>query len=95
MLQNEGLKITRIQDGGIQISNPKIIKDILAGKGMDGSNSICVPYVISADLTERKKTKPTVDVKQYMSDVGSLRLIADTTHATHRARKTVPVKTWA
>ena len=58
----------------------KIITKILKEKGLDGSNSTSVPYVINADLIKRKLNEPTVDTKQYMKDVGSLRFIADTTH---------------
>lgn len=78
--QNVGLKIERLPTGGIKISNPKIIHKILQEKGPDGANPMCVPYVISADLTERTEHEPTVDTKQYMSVVGSLRFVADTTH---------------
>lgn len=78
--QHVGLKIARLQNGGIKISNPKIIEKILAAKGLLGANPVSVPYVINADLTARKDSEPTVDTKAYMSDVGSLRFIADTTH---------------
>ena len=47
---------------------------------MDSANPTCVPCVINADLTARKDDEPVVDNKQYMSDVGSLRFVADTTH---------------
>ena len=78
--QHVGLKITRLTNGGIKISNPKIINRILQEKGLDGSNAVSVPYVIDADLTARKDHESTVDSKQYMRDVGTLRFIADTTH---------------
>ena len=52
--QHVGLKITRLTNGGIKISNPKIINKILQEKGLDGSNAVSVPYVINADLTSRK-----------------------------------------
>ena len=52
--QHVGLKIARLQSGGIKLSNPKIIERILQEKGMDSANPICVPYVINADLTARK-----------------------------------------
>lgn len=47
---------------------------------MEAANSTCVPYLVNADLTAKKGHEPTVDVKSYMSDVGSLRFVADTTH---------------
>ena len=78
--QHVGLKMKRLSTGGIKISNPKIITKILKEKGLDGSNSTSVPYFINADLTKRKENESTVDTKQYMKDVCSLRFIADTTH---------------
>lgn len=78
--QHVGLKISRLPGGGIKISNSKIIQKILKENGFDGANSLSAPCVISADLTARKEHEPTVDVKQYMGNAGSLRFIVDTTH---------------
>ena len=65
-----GLKITRLSTGRIMISNPKIITKIitkiLKEKGLDGSNSTSVPYLINVDLKKRKEHEPTVDTKKYM-----------------------------
>lgn len=44
------------------------------------AKSTCVPYVIDSVLTARKDHEPTVDNKQYMSDVGFFSFVADTTH---------------
>lgn len=63
-----------------QISNPKIINQILKEKGLEGSNSVSVPYLINADLTARKEHEPIVGTKQYMSAFVSLRFIADAAH---------------
>lgn len=57
------------------------MNQILKGKGLDGFSSVSVPYVTNAGLPARKDHETTVDTKQYMSDVGSHRFIADTTHA--------------
>lgn len=70
----------RLDAGGIKISNPKIIAKSLAEKGPTDVNTVIAPYVISADLTARKDHEPTVDGKQYVRDVGSLRCFSDTTH---------------
>lgn len=52
--QHVGLKMSRLRNGGIKISNPKITQKILMGKGIDWANTVSVPYVISADLTVLK-----------------------------------------
>lgn len=75
-----GLKIARLATGEIKICNPKILTKLLKDKGLDGSNSTSVPYVINVDLSKSKETEETVGKKAYMKDVGTLRFIADTTY---------------
>lgn len=57
-----------------------MVTKILREKRLTQGNTVSVTYVISADLTARKDHERIVEVKKYMSDVGSLRFIADTTN---------------
>lgn len=58
----------------------KNINQILKEKWLDGFNSVSVAYVINVDSTACKDHEPTVDTKQYMSDIGLLLFVTDMTH---------------
>lgn len=83
--QHVRLKITKMESGGIHISNRKVITKLLEKERLAKSNSVSVPYKIPSDLSATKENDVLCNKSDIQSAGGTLRVIADTTH---------PVITW-
>jgi Reverse transcriptase (RNA-dependent DNA polymerase) len=79
-MQRVGLRIERMPDGGLKLSNPKLIVALLSRHGMADCNPTILPHVASATLHSTQDGEPLVDPSAYRVVVGSLRFLADTTH---------------
>jgi hypothetical protein len=67
-------------DGGLKLTNPKLVEALLARHGMADCNLTILPHVAKATLHSTTDGEPRVDPSAYRSAVGSLRFIADTAH---------------
>jgi hypothetical protein len=79
-LQHVGLRIERMPDGGLKLTNPKLVEALLARHGMADCNPTILPHVASATLHRTADGEPLIDPSAYRAVLGSLRFIADTTH---------------
>jgi hypothetical protein len=78
--QHVGLRIERMPDGGLKLTNPKLVAALLARHGMTECNPTILPHVASPTLHSTQDGEPLVDPSAYRVVVGSLRFLADTTH---------------
>lgn len=79
-LQHVGLKLTRLSCGGIKLSNPKGVNQLVAQQGLSDAHPTVMPYVVSADLTAAKPQEVILPLKPYQTVTGSLRFMSDSTH---------------
>lgn len=75
-----GLKITRLTNGGIKISNPKTVGLIFEGESPERVKPYMCAIIHQCGPTARKYREAAVNIRQYMNEVGSLRFVADITH---------------
>jgi hypothetical protein len=64
-LQHVGLRNKRMPDGGLNLTNPKLVEPLLAGHGMADSNPTILPHFASATLQSSKDGEPLVDPSAY------------------------------
>jgi hypothetical protein len=78
-LQHVGLRIERMQDVGLKLTNPKLVDALLVRHGMPDCNPTILPYVDGVTLRSTQDRETLVDPSTYRAVVGSLRFVADTT----------------
>jgi hypothetical protein len=81
-IQHVGLKIERLPCGGLKISNPKGITDLLNTHGLAQCKPTVMPYKVSGYYCTARDEEERAPVKMYQELVGSFRLFTDTTHPT-------------
>jgi hypothetical protein len=81
-IQHVGLKIERLSCGGLKISNPKGITDLLNTHGLSQCKPTVMPYKVSGDYSTARDGEERAPVKMYQELVGSFRFFTDTTHPT-------------
>jgi hypothetical protein len=69
-----------MSNGGLKLTNPKLVEASLARHGMADCNPTILPHVASATLHSTSDGEPVVDPSAYRAVVGSLRFIEDTMH---------------
>jgi hypothetical protein len=79
-LQHVGLRIEQMPDGGLKLTDPKLVDALLARHGMADRNPTILPHVASATLHNTQDGEPLVDPSAYCAVVGSLRFLPGTTH---------------
>jgi hypothetical protein len=69
-----------MQDGGLKLTNPKLVESLLARHSMADCNPTILPHVASATLHSTADGETLVDPSAYRAVAGSLRFLADTTN---------------
>lgn len=81
-IQHVGLKLERLKDRSLKLSNPKGIQELLNQNGMTSCRPNTTPVRTNADLSATHPPEMPMPQKPYQKLIGSLRFIADTTHPT-------------
>jgi hypothetical protein len=81
-IQHVGLKIERLPCGGLKISNPKGITNLLNTHGLALCKPTAMPYKVSGGYSTARDGEERAPVKMYQALVGSFRVFTDTTHPT-------------
>lgn len=79
-LQHVGITLTRLENGGISMTNNKHIDALLAAHKMRACNPAALPCLPSADLRAFHNGDVPTDQRAYQSLIGSFRFLADSTH---------------
>jgi hypothetical protein len=83
-LQRVGLRIEQMPDGGLKLTNPKLVDALRACHGMADCNPTILLHVACATLHSSQDGETLVDPSAYHAVVGSLRFLAHHLF-THRA----------
>jgi hypothetical protein len=67
-------------DGGLKLTNSKLVQDWLARHGITDCTQTILPHVARATLRSTEDEEPLVDPSAYRAVVGSLAFLAGTTH---------------
>jgi hypothetical protein len=79
-LQHVGLRIERMPDVGLKLTNPKLVDALLVRHGMADCNPNNPQHVASFTLQSTQDRVPVVDPSTKRSVFGSLLFLADSTH---------------
>jgi hypothetical protein len=78
--QHARIKIQKLPDGSISMTNPKAIYSMLQAQGLQDCNPAPTPHIDGHDMSDMKADEDMINLKTYQSILGSCRFLADTTH---------------
>eukprot|EP00171_Calliarthron_tuberculosum_P020559 IDg20559t1 len=78
-IQHAGIIITRTDVGGLRITNPRLVSQLLRDKDAAECRPRTIPWPSSTDLSSLRPDERATNATTYRSIVGGVRFLADTT----------------